>query len=113
MFRKILKVPYTGHITNDEIIKRVNENGRSLKKNIMKRKIQYFCHIIRNDRIQKTLIEGKVKESRQKGRPRRTWLTDIKEWTGANIGKSVRLAADRVCWREMTANLPVVVAISR
>ena len=69
--------------------------------------------MIRNDRIQKTLIEGKVKERRPRGRPRRSWLTDIKEWTGAKIGKCVRLAADRVCWREMTANLPVVVATSR
>ena len=30
LFRKILKVPYTAHVTNDEIIKRVKENGRSL-----------------------------------------------------------------------------------
>ena len=68
MFRKIFKLPYTAHITNDEIIKRAKENGRSLKKNIMKRKIQYFGHVIRNDRTQETLIEGKVKERRQRGR---------------------------------------------
>ena len=79
----------------------------------MKGKIQYFGHIIRKDRIQTTLIEGKVKERGQRGRPRRTWVTDIKEWKGENIGKCVTLAADRVCWREMTANLPVVVATSR
>ena len=113
MFRKILKVPYTAHVTNDEIIKRVKENGRTLKKNIITRKLQYFGHMIRSDRMQKTLIEGKVKEKRQRGRPRRTWLTDIKEWTGANIGKCVRWAADREYWREMTANLPAVVATPR
>ena len=45
MYRKILKVPYTAHITNDEVIKRVKESGRSLKKNIIKRKIQYFGNI--------------------------------------------------------------------
>ena len=111
---KILKVPYTAHTTNNEIIKRVKESGRSLLKNIMKRKIRYFGHIIKNDRIQKTLIEDKVIERRQRGRPRRTWVTDITEWTGANIGKCVRcVCADRVCWSEMTANLPVVVATSR
>ena len=75
--------------------------------------MQYFGHTIRSDRMQKTLIEGKVKEKRQRGRPRRTWLTDIKEWTGANIGKCVRWAADREYWREMTANLPAVVATPR
>ena len=32
---------------------------------------------------------------------------------GAEIGKCVRLAADQVCWREMTTNLPVVAATSR
>ena len=112
-FQKMLKVPYTAHITNDEIIKRVKENGRSLKKNIMKRKIQYFGHVIRNDRIQKTLIEGKIKQTRQRVRPCRTWLIDMKEWTGGNIGKCGRLATDRACCREMTAILPVVVATSR
>ena len=67
----------------------------------MKRKAKYFGHMIRHDRMQNTLIEGKVNERRQRGRPRRTWLTDIKEWTGANIGKCVRLATDRVSWREI------------
>ena len=48
MFRKLLRAPYT----NDEIIKRVKENDldRSLKKNIMKRKIQYFGHKISKER---------------------------------------------------------------
>ena len=69
--------------------------------------------MIRSDRMQKTLIEGKVKEKRLTGRPSRTWLTDIKEWRGANIGKCVRWAVDREYWREMTANLPAVVVAPR
>ena len=56
----------------DEIIERVEENGRSLKTNIITRKLQYFGHMIRSDRTQKTPIEGKVKEKRQRGRRRRT-----------------------------------------
>ena len=89
MFRKISKVLYTAHITNYEIIKRVKGSGRSLKKNIMKGKIQYFGHIIRKDRIQTTLIEGKVKERGQRRRPRRTRVTDIKEWKGEKTSENV------------------------
>ena len=40
-------------------------------------------------------------------------VLDYKEWTGANIGKCVRWAADREYWREMTANLPAVVTTPR
>lgn len=42
-----------------------------------------------------------------KGGPRRTWLNDVKEWTGfGNYGMMIRMAEDRFRWRQIaTANL--------
>ena len=43
----MLKIAYTSHITNEELLKRVNEKGLSLEKNKMMRKTQYFGHLMR------------------------------------------------------------------
>ena len=80
----MLKISYTDHVTNEEVLRRVGEKP-SLTKNIIKRKLQYFGHIIRQDSLQKLLIEGKVDRKRGRGRPRRTWLSDVTGWTGYNL----------------------------
>ena len=61
---------------------RMGHAHRALKEDAMKRKAKYFGHIIRKDNIQKMLIEGKVEGKRTRGRPRRGWTSDIKEWVG-------------------------------
>ena len=45
MYRKMLRISYTSHTTNEEVSKRVNEKGLSLEKNIIMRKTQYFGHL--------------------------------------------------------------------
>ena len=53
MHRKMLRISYTSHTINEEVLKRVNEKGLSLEKNIKMRKTQYFGHLIRKDKMQK------------------------------------------------------------
>ena len=112
MYRKMLKISYTDHVTNEEVLRRVGEKP-SLTKNIVKRKLQYFGHIIRQDSLQKFLIEGKVDRKRGRGRPRRTWLSDVTGWTGYNLVQCVREAVNRKCWRDITASAPLVAATRR
>ena len=76
-------------------------------------KIRYFGHIIRADKIQKTLLTGKVEGKRGRGRPRRTWASDIEQWTQRSMSKCVREAHNRDQWRYLSANLPEVVATNR
>ena len=67
IYRKMLKVPYTAHMTNEEVLKRVNVKERILKAEIMKRKARYFGHIIRADSLQRQLLEGRVEGRRKRG----------------------------------------------
>jgi len=79
---------------------------RSLLNIIMKRKLQYFGHMTRKNSLQKLLLEGKVDGKRQRGRPRRMWMDDIKGWTNKrSYAECVRDAQDRILWRAMTADL--------
>ena len=72
----------------------------------MKRKLQYFGHIIRKSSLQKLLLEGKVDGKRQRGRPRRMWMDDIKGWINKrSYAECVRDAQHRSVWRAMTADL--------
>ena len=72
----------------------------------MKRKLQYFGHMTRKNSLQKLLLEGKVDGKRQRGRPRRMWMDDIKGWTNKrSYAECVRDAQDKTLWRAMTAEL--------
>jgi len=52
------------------------------------------------------LLEGKVDGKRQRGRPRRMWMDDIKGWTNKrSYAECVRDAKDKTLWRAMTAEL--------
>ncbi|KAI8514016.1 hypothetical protein Bbelb_083400 [Branchiostoma belcheri] len=44
---------------------------------------------------------GKVEGARPRGRPRRSWITDLKEWTGLTANQMARLAEDRQQWKNL------------
>ena len=54
MYRKMLRISNTSHTTNAEVLKRVNEKGLSLEKNIKMRKTQYIGHLTIKDKMQKS-----------------------------------------------------------
>ena len=101
----MLKISYTSHTTNEEVLKRIHEKGLSLEKNIKMRKTQYFGHLIRKDKMQKSLLEGRVCAKRPRGRPRKSWMKNIMEWTKLNFEQCIRGAEDRDYWRGVTTNL--------
>ena len=69
MYRKMLRISYTSPTTNEEVLKRVNEKGLALEKNMNMRKTQYFGHLIRKNKMQKSLLEGKVCAKRPRDVP--------------------------------------------
>ena len=50
IYRKISRIPYTAHMTNERVLELAKTN-RSLKLEIKQGKIRYFGHIIRADKI--------------------------------------------------------------
>ena len=43
----------------------------------------------------KTILQGTVKGARRRGRQKKTWEDNIKEWMGMGFGDSLRAAEDR------------------
>ena len=61
-YRRMLRVSWTEHKTDEEVLRMVN-TASSLLSTVKKRKYQYFGHV-RARSIQKLLLEGKIEGKR-------------------------------------------------
>ena len=76
-WRRLLRVPWTARRSNQSILKEVCPEY-SLKRLMLKLKLQYFGHLMqRTDPFKKTLILGKIEGWRRKGRQRMRSLDGI------------------------------------
>ena len=101
-YRRMLRISWTEHRTNQSILEQLNTTPRLLEE-IQRRKLQYFGHVARADSLCTTVLHGRIAGTRKRGRPRRRWTDDIKDWTGSSLAECVRAAQDRTCWRTMTS----------
>jgi len=63
-------------------------------------KLAYYGHILRKkwDCLEKELIQGTTPGSRTRGRPKMTWIDNIKSWTGLSLTELTRKVEDRYQW---------------
>ncbi|KAI8507320.1 hypothetical protein Bbelb_147000 [Branchiostoma belcheri] len=71
-----------------------------------KRKLQWFGHATRaKGTLAHTTLQGKAEGGRLRGRPRRTWTSDLKEWTGHPLSHLTSLAENRPGWITLVDSL--------
>ena len=73
--------------------------SRSLLASVKEMKLACYGHILRKkgDCLEKELIQG----SRTRGRPKMTWIDNIKSWTGLSLTELTRKVEDRHQWRKI------------
>ena len=84
-FRKPLGISYRDHITYEE---EKTRNGNAmgpyedLLTSVKRRKLKWYRHVTRSSGLAKTIQQGTVQGGRRRGRQRKRWEDNIKEWTG-------------------------------
>ena len=74
-WRRFLRIPWTAKRSNRSSLK---ETSPEYSLEGLKLKLQYFGHLMqRTDSLEKTLMVGKIKSRRRRGRQRMRWLDGI------------------------------------
>jgi len=60
------------------------------------RKLAYYGHTMRKQesRLDKEIMQGTMPGARRRGRPRTTWMDNIKTWTPLSVEESIRMTTD-------------------
>ena len=80
-----MRVLWTARRSNQSILKEISPKY-SLEKLMLKLKLQYFGQLMqRTDSFEKTVILGKIKGGRKRGRQRMRWLDGIADLMDMNL----------------------------
>ena len=110
-YRRLLNISYKDHVTNEEVRRKIQAaTGEydELLTLVKKRKLRWFGHVSRYSGLAKTILQGTVKGKRKRGRQKKRWEDNIKEWTGMDFASSTRAAENRSRWKGIVANSSVV-----
>ena len=75
---------------------------------VNRHKLKWCRHVARSSGLAKTILQGKVQGGRRRGRQRKRWEDNIKEWTGLEWNIILPKAENSEEWRKLVVKSTVV-----
>ena len=102
IYRRILRVSWTEHKTDESILIELCTT-RQLLGFVVRRKLSFFGHTIRDGgcELVKCVIQGKVIGKRRRGRPKTSYSSNITKRTSVSTERITRETRDHAGWRRL------------
>lgn len=107
LYRRILRIPWTAHVTNKNVLQRLNKE-MEIMTTIKARKLEYLGHIMRNKErygLLQLVLQGKVMGRRGPGRRRISWLKNLRTWFATSTTGLFRASVNKIIIARMIANV--------
>lgn len=104
--RKLLRISYLEHKTNEYVRSTVTSlvgPQEPLLATVKRRKLAWFGHVTRHNTLSKNILQGTLEGGRRRGRQRKSWVENVKEWTGLELPDLLATAQKRSQWRTLSA----------
>ena len=104
--RRMLRIPWTARVSNEEVMRRAGMERRLLK-TIRKKQLNFVGHIMKADGLERNCLLGRVEGTRSRGRQRIKYMNALLAQLGDGwrVVVLVRLAEERTEWRSMVAEV--------
>ncbi|KAI8511673.1 hypothetical protein Bbelb_107730 [Branchiostoma belcheri] len=99
--RRLLGISYHQHKTNVYVYQQVYSlvgPQEAMMSTVRRRKLQWFGHLTRHNNLAKTILQGTLEGKRRRGRQKKVWLDNIKDWTSLTVPQLLTAAQDRRTW---------------
>ncbi|BFZ15398.1 hypothetical protein BsWGS_18437 [Bradybaena similaris] len=104
-WRRLLRIPWTAKRTNKYVLDTIKPEV-SLESKILKQKLQYFGHVMRNDTsLEKTIMLGNMQVKSKAGRQRMRWIEEVEKSTQMNLIELGQIKRNRNAWRALIWNV--------
>ena len=105
--RRMLGISWREHKTNEFVLNRVEDlvgPQERLLTTVKRRKLAWFGHTTRHDSLSKTIMQGTVAGAQKRGRQRKSWMDNIREWTTMTTPDLLIAANNRNTWRRVSVS---------
>ena len=105
-YRRLLNISYKVHVTNNAVRRKIQAvigEYNELLTLVKKRKLNWFGHVSRYSGLAMQILQGTVKGRGKRGRQKKKWEDNLKEWAGMDFASSTRAAENRTRWKGIVA----------
>ena len=87
-YRWLLNISDNDRVTNEEVHRKIHAaigEYEEILSMVKKRNLRWFCHVSMFSGLGKTILQGTVKGKGIRGRQKKMWHDNIKEWIGMDF----------------------------